>query len=201
MSKIIITIDHDHDVDDPGDYDGWSVHSFSTQHSNYKDPADLGLDADGDPDCPDLLRKLKEGLAFRLSYFEHGQCMWSLQGTGPQCRWDNVQLAGLLIWEGADDDIGATTVEDRQKDAASFLDQYTKWCNGYTFCYRSTKVRDCHACGQEEEVQELDGCGGFIGHEYLFEHIQENMDLDGETVEFRGEAGGYLADYYKELVG
>ncbi len=84
ISKIIITLDHDHDTDSLCDTDGWNVHSFGHRHSNYKNPGDLGFD-DGIPDS-DLQSKIDKGLAFPLIYFEHVQCHWSLQGDGLSCR-------------------------------------------------------------------------------------------------------------------
>jgi len=193
MSKIVIRLEHDYDAENPCDYDGWKAYSFSNRHANFKHPDEF-------EDDEDLERRLKIGLAFKLAYFEHGQCEWTLSGEGYQCRWDSGSFAGLLIWENAEDDIGAVTVEDRRKDAKAFLETYTAWCNGYVFGYVASRVTDCECCGQEEpEGEHLDSCWGFIGHEALFEWIRESMDLGGETVEFRGEAS-YLADYWKELV-
>lgn len=196
MSKIVIKLEHDHDVDNPCTEDGWKVHSFSSNHGTFTEPSELGLDEDGEPDEA-LRAKIKSGLAFVLSYYEHGGCEWSLQGEGQKCRWDSVRLAGLMIWEQDVDNLGALSYEDREKDARENLNVFNQWCNGHTFWYSAVRVADCKSCGQEEEVEDLDSCGGFIGHEHLFDHIREALDLEGETVEFRGEAD-YLADYYKE---
>jgi len=192
VSKIVITIGHDHDAENPCDTDGWKVYSFNRRHANYKSPNDF-------EDSEELREKLEAGLAFKLSYFEHGQCAWSLQGEGYECRWDSVDFAGLIIWETDSDDLGPKTYEDREKDARSFIEHYTQWCNGSCFWYSAVRMDDCSKCGQEEEIEDLDSCGGFIGHEYMFEHIQEMVDMAGQTIEFRGEAS-YLGDYYRKVV-
>ena len=73
--KLVIKLWHDDMPCDPCEY-GWKVHSFSHRHANFTHPGDF----DGDEE---LARKLKIGLAFPLSYYEHGQCLWSLGGELP----------------------------------------------------------------------------------------------------------------------
>ena len=188
--RIIVYIDHDDCMDSPCENDGWKAYSFSHHHSNFKRPSDLGLDVDPDID-PDLRVKLDAGLAFILSYFEHGNCIWSLQGDGPSCRFDSVGVAGLLVWEQDADDLGPKTLEERQKDAAAFLETFTEWCNGECYHYRAVKVRNCPTCNQEETVDEnFDSCGGFIGADSLCEGIRESLG-DG-PFEWRGDAAGIM---------
>ena len=184
--KIVVYVEPDHDAEDPCDCDGWKVHSFSLRHSNYKHPSDF--------DHEELMPLLEKGLAFKLSYFEHGQCEWSLSGEGYQCEWDSVSFAGLLVWEQDEGDLGPKTLEARKKDAAAFLETYTKWCNGECYYYRAVKVRDCPTCGKEEEIEDdyVDSCGGFIGGEALHEGIGESL---GEgPFEIRGECACVLED-------
>lgn len=184
--KIVVYVEPDYQVEDPSSYDGWRVYSFGRSHHNYVDPYKF-------EDDEDLARKLKEGLAFKLSYFEHGQCEWSLSGEGYQCRWDSVSFAGLLVWEEDEANLGPQTYEERQADARNFLKVYTEWCNGECYWYRAVKVRDCPSCGQEEEEEDYyDSCGGFIGSEALLEGIKESL---GEgPFEIRGQAACVLED-------
>jgi hypothetical protein len=169
---LVVRVSHDDSPESPCNEDGWQAYSFSTRHANYKNPEDFEGDAE-------LEAKLKAGLAFPLSYFEHGQCMWSLAGSGPQCRWDTVQRAGLLIWEGAEDDIGAKTVEDREKDAEVFLERFTAWCNGEVFGF--------------DIVNGEDGCWGFYDLDDMFSEIRERVG--DRPVKWIGDAA-FVADHY-----
>jgi hypothetical protein len=191
--KIVVYVESDHSAEDPCSYDGWQVHSFCRSHYNYADPYAVGIDPDtGAPD-EELQAKIDTGLAFPLSYFEHGMCEWSLQDEGYQCRWDSVAFAGLLVWGQDESDLGPSTFEERQKDARSFIKTYTDWCNGRCFGYRAVKVRYCPSCGQEEiDDDHVDSCWGFIGGEALVEGIRESLG-DG-PFEIRGECRGVLDD-------
>lgn len=201
MSKLTVTVDHDSDVDAPMDScDGeWRIYSFSHRHNNYKHPETLGLsltrDVDGTPIVrnPGLRRKLQVGLAFFLSYFEHGQCVWSLRGEGPRCQFDSVDVAGLMVWEHPPADMGAKTYEHRQADARSTLGVYTDWCNGECFHYT---IKD-------EDGEDVDSCGGFIGSgerlDYMWEAIRDivganEVDFaDGDCGSARDTRDAYMA--------
>jgi len=187
---ITVQLGHDCDVESPADYDGWAPYSFSTNHINFKHPEELDPSED-----EELKRKLDNGLAFFLSYYEHGRCLWSLQGEGPQCRWDSVGVAGLLVWEDDDDAIGAKTPEDRRKDAQRFLDTWNAYVNGDVYYY--SVLDSCHECGSGGEV--VESCGGFFAGqanmEYMFSEIRGHVG--DETVVFKGEAK-YLADTFWE---
>lgn len=113
----------------------WIPYSFKRAHVNFKHPQDpeLLIDSNGSSHLPLLKKKLNEGLAFILSHYEHGDCLWSISGTGPKCEWDSVQIAGVLIWEEDPANMGAKSYEDRQKDAQNFLEAYTDWCNGHVY--------------------------------------------------------------------
>ena len=175
-----LTIGYDHDVERPDStYDGWKPISFSRRHNNFVHPDHYCLSK---PENIGLRRKLEVGLAFWLSYYEHGLCRWSLRGEGSQCRWDSVDIAGLLIWTGKPSDMGARTYEDRAKDARNFLEEYTDWCNG-----------NCYWFSLEDHQKILDSCGGFIGTEPLTEAINEALD-DSDRVMVKGEAAD-LAPY------
>jgi hypothetical protein len=187
--SVTVYLGHDHDVESPADYDGWSPYSFSTKHINFKDPDEV------DPiEDEELRAKLDNGLAFFLSYYEHGRCLWSLRGEGPQCRWDSVNVAGILIWEQDEDNIGAKTVEDRRKDAQRFLDSWNAYVNGDAWYF--SIVNDCETCGSSDKSVVEESMGGFLGEanlDYMFSEIRSYV---GENkVTFKGEAK-YLAEYH-----
>jgi len=188
----IVTLMYDHGAESPADFDGtWTLHSFNRRHKSYAGPDQFF--PDGKPTIG-LRRKLDVGLAFVLSYFEHGPCRWSRHGTGPQCQWDNVDVAGVLIWEHAPKDMGAKSYADRAKDADQFLDTYTAWANGEVYGYAVSEVVTL-PCGHTE-TRDLDSCFGYFGNdlEYMASLIRESINGDLE-IEFRGEArdlGPYL---------
>ena len=176
----VLTIDYDPDVERPDcGYQGWMPVSFGRRHSNFEHPDNFCLNKRVNLG---LRRKVQVGLAFWLSYYEQGLCAWFLRGEGPQCRWDSVYVAGILIWTGKPSDLGAKTYEDRMQDARNFLEEYTDWCNG-----------NCYWFSLEGPQVQLDSCGGFIGTAQLSEAINEAVE-DGDKVIIKGKAAD-LAQY------
>ena len=81
-------VEHDPDVGNPcEEMDGeGTVRSFSRKHINQIDP----------DEAVSILKKDK--MAVALSYFEHGQGTWMIQGENqgyPDWRWDGVTFAGV----------------------------------------------------------------------------------------------------------
>lgn len=182
--KVTVYVDPDDDPENPAQQDSnWRHYSFSSRHYNYKHPERLGLslerDEDGLPVVEDeeLKQKLGEGLAFFLSYYEHGACAWSLLDQGPKCQFDSTRIAGLLVWENDPEDLGAKTYEDRAKDAAGFLETYTKWCNGWVYGYRLEDPTG---------VLEESGCSGFYDLDEMFREIKRAVG--DREVAFTGRA-------------
>jgi hypothetical protein len=180
--KLVVRIEHDSDVEVPDSgYDGWKLVSFGRRHSNYEDPdkyirrynREEGIVVEG----IGLLRKLNVGLAFWLSYYEHGLGCWSLKGEGPQCQWDTAHLAGILLWTGKPGDIGAKTLEDRAKDARCFLESYNDWANGNCYWYSVEKT----------DGTDVETVGGFIGDEAVNEALAEVLEA-GDVVTVEGDA-------------
>lgn len=180
--KLVVRIEHDSDVEVPDSgYDGWKLVSFGCRHSNYEDPdkyirrynREEGIVVEG----IGLQRKLDVGLAFWLSYYEHGLGCWSLKGEGHQCQWDTAYLAGILLWTGKPKDIGAKTLEDRAKDARGFLETYNDWANGSCYWYSVEKTNG-------EDVETV---GGFIGEEAVNEALSEVLEA-GDVVKVEGDA-------------
>lgn len=187
-----LTLHYDTDLENPSDFDGWKLYSFCRRHTSFKHPDDLGLGpidpSTGLPKVnnPGLRSKLRNGLAFILSYYEHGQCIWLLNGDMPpgvEFRWDGVKVAGLLVWEGKPGDIGPKTIEGRRKDASAFLTTYTSWANGEGYGYSI----------EDEDGNHVDSCYGFFDAESMFDQIRPH--LNGQEFEVGGEAA-WLADHH-----
>lgn len=189
MSEPIrVFVEHDDSPENPSDYSGWKVFSFSNRHRNFTHPDKLGLGALG-PDNkpivhnPGLRRKMDVGLAFLLSYYEHGPCQWSLMGHGPQCRFDSVRIAGLLVWGQPPQDLGPKTYAEREKDAEQFLQTYTNWCNGWVYGYRF-----------DDPSNKIDAsCYGFYDLDQMFREIAEAAG--GHELVFDGQCRD-LVEYH-----
>ncbi len=192
--KITVRLEHDSDTENPLDWDGsWTLYSFGRRHGNFRNPEELGLsleqDSDGWPvvQNPGLRRKMAVGLAFFVSYYEHSGVQWSLPGEGMQCRWDSVRCAGLLVWMNKPSDMGARTYEDRKKDARGCLEIYNSWLNG-----------DCYYWMVEQDGDDLNSCGGYIGSDHLegmFDEIRDAIPDDADEIEVVGDAK-WLTDRY-----
>lgn len=178
---LVITVDqypmHD---ESPSDWGGWKVHSFSRRHSAFAEPESLGLSLemgeDGFPIIEDaaLKEKFEKGLAFFLSYSEHGNCSWDLNRTGKlPFDFDRASIAGLLTWESDEKDIGGKTVEERAKDAEGFLETYTQWCNGETFEYSIEGFHKCGECGHDKDGEDLESSCALIGSDHVQDALNE----------------------------
>lgn len=183
MSKYHVTVQHDPDTEDPsnnGDDGRWKIYSFCKRHVNFKDPEEFLIDQDTETVKAEIQAKLESGLAFFLSYYEHGLCMWSLAGTGPQCQWDSVSKAGIAIWEEPEENNGAKTYDDRAKDCKVELEEYTDWCNGNCYYYRITTKKG----------KEIGSSGSIIG-DYIADAIREELPEDAtkENTEIDDQIG------------
>lgn len=105
----------------------------------------------------ELAAKLESGLAFFLSYYEHGGCAWSLSDEGMQCDFDSVSMAGILVWPHPEDEIGAKSLSDRAEDARGFLKEYNAWANGDGYGYSI----------EDGDGEDIDSCWGFYGDDYM----------------------------------
>ena len=186
---ITLTLGYDQDTEDPSEYGGWKLYSFSRRHSNFQDPDNFFIESnDGLIPNIGIRRKLACGTAYILSYYEHGQCSWSLQGEGSSCPWDSQYMAGILVWEDNVKEL-QKGYDEREKSARCFLEEYTNWCNGQCFWYSIERT---------DAVENMDdSCGGFIGSEWMLEHLRDEhkelFDSDGDLLEsviVSGDAGG-----------
>lgn len=171
----------DYDVDQPdSNYTAWRLVSFG--RTNFQDPTryvkafNQGT-GDVTPANIGLAKKLKVGLAFWLQFHEHSLGRWDLKGEGPQCPWDTVPLAGILLWTGRPGKIGAKTLEGRAEDARNFLEHYNAWANGETYWFRLTG----------EDGNEIESFGGLIGDEAVSEVVGEELQA-GDNVLVIGDA-------------
>lgn len=180
---LFLALYNDDSPEDPCAMGEWTVHSFSPRHNAYKDPQSFDFDA--------MRPQFEEGSAFMLSYFEHGQCQWSLQDEGADCPWDSVSKAGILVWQGKPEDMPGT-LEERREWARGFLKTYTDWCNGEVYGYALT----------DEAGEHVDGCSGYYGHDldYMFQEIRRATN--GATVKVLPDCGASgLADSYRATTG
>lgn len=186
----IVTIEHEDNAEDPCERDQFVVHSFNRRHHAFAAPGNF-FSEDGTP-SPALAAQLTEETAFVLSYYEHGSCVWSRQGTGPQCQWDNVSLAGLLVWTGKPEDLGKD-YDARAKAADGFLSAYTAWCNGEVYGYR-VEEEITLPCGHTE-TREIESCYGFNGTDVDYMASEVAHVVNGDDVRFKGSAA-FLADHH-----
>jgi hypothetical protein len=163
---LIVSIDSDYCENPAESGCNWRLISYNTRHVTFEHPDTLFRVSRENgwlvfnPRDPGLRRRLDVGLAFHLSYYEHGLCSWFRKGCGgpgTNCRFDGVVPAGLLVFEHGPSAIGAKTYAERAADADKFLQCYTDWCNGNGL---SVNVRT-------SEGDQVDGCcGGYYGSEY-----------------------------------
>ena len=149
-----------HDTDAPNPLEDWdemgTILSLNRRHVNF-DPAGIDAAID-DPD------------AVPLSYFEHGQCLWSVAGElppGARCPFDSVSFAGLWLpdaqtLESARNYGGRTRCHFMRKRARQACEVYTQWCNGDIYGYEIARINACPCCG-EEKPEPVDSCWGFFG--------------------------------------
>ncbi|MEW4571326.1 hypothetical protein AB1L88_25920 [Tautonia sp. JC769] len=168
-----ISVYPDHDCECPSEWESWRLISFGRRHTAYDKPERYckGLDRCGSP-LPasiGLSRKLSCGTAYWLSYFEHGLCRWSLMGEGPYCRWDSVKVAGILLWEGAPNDLGSD-YPSREAAARSFLDTYTAWTNGEVYGFEIERI-----LSGSQPAESLESCWGFYGLEHCLAEAEASI--------------------------
>lgn len=177
----IIEIYNEEFPPDPCDDGEWEVKSFNRRHAHRVDP-DSFRDDDGNLSA-EMRTKLEKGEAFVLDYYEHGNCQWSLSGTGPQCEWDTSRVAGFLIASHVKD--LPASLKERRELAASFLERYTAWCNGAIY---SAEIKNAYG-------EKIESFYAFSDSKDLFAEFGPYV-APGEKVVFVGNAK-WLADYDK----
>lgn len=187
-TPLVLRLEYDPDAESPCEWDcSWRLWSFCRRHSNFKHPMDLGILPDGRCSNPGLRRKLEVGLAWLLSYYEHGQCSWMLQHSSewmacPDKVWDGVALAGILVWEHKPSMLGAKTEEERREAAKRFLEIYNNWANGAVYSF-------------DFPDSDLMGCCGFYTQEDVIDAVKDTIDFaEYEIVEVTGSAAWIAED-------
>lgn len=148
-----IKVDYDSDTESPNAWGGPKLLSFHRHHIDRISPEDLKNEEEYPPNR-----------IVPVSYFEHGNCVWSVSGEGPQCPWDSVSYAGVILfpedWEG-----------DMQEAARSYCETYTAWSNGEVYGFRTSVyelkkdedgdiIEDQHHYDKKTEIGG-DSCWGF----------------------------------------
>jgi hypothetical protein len=166
----------DEDCSNPcEDCDGMGhVRSLSSRHIN-----NIGVD-----EATELLKT--DNMVVTLSYFEHGRCVWDVQGGSqfgscPDRQWDGVPFAGVWVPDQCcRDEIKSRshskhiTYQQAAKElAAECCREYTSWVNGD--CYGIVTERFDDAGNFIKD----DSCWGHIGSEYAEQALKEQFD--GET--------------------
>ena len=197
----MVKLHFDTEMIDPSDFEEcamWEVFSFNSRHIHHKSPEDpdLQIRRDGTSDNPEMQKKLDEGLAFRLGYYEHGQCVWFLAGEGgpgTNCRWDGVRLAGIAVCRFPEE--LPEEFEKRAQYCRDFLKDYTDWCNGEGYGYSIHEVSTCDECGHQD-LAEIESCYGYYGNsvESMFEDIR-HYTKGRDVIRVEGDAA-HLADYH-----
>lgn len=108
---------------------GWHVERFERQEDF--DQYWKGVDSHNclvpaDDEVKDLY---ESGKLLVLDKYEHSAEHWSLEGEGPQCRWDTTKYGGVLLWVG--DEGFPEDWRERKAEARKFLDRYTNYVNGW----------------------------------------------------------------------
>lgn len=208
---VSVEIDQYGDADSPSEYGLFELVSFSNRHNSYRDPDTLlacsfeveETDEDGYEDsypCEEMEPahetlphdyQTDETIAFKLSYFEHGLCRWSLTGEGSSDPWDSVPFAGvLLVREEFLSDWETMSPEDRVEAARSFCDEYTAWANGWIYNISVTRPEgDCPCCNRAYDPEILASCGGFI-----FSMSEEGDAYRKDAIEEQVREGYYAVD-------
>lgn len=151
-----IEIAHDQDTENPTEYLPVKLVSFNTRHSNFQDPNTID----------------EAEVAYWLSYSEHGSCKWDLADNGMPLgfdHWDHVGVAGAMLFR--DVDKGWYDVPNPKKYAQSVVDEYTDWCNGYTYGYIVSEQKSTCDNPDHVEWEEVDSCWGFIGDEWIIKEL------------------------------
>jgi hypothetical protein len=163
----------------------WKVYSFKRHHKHSVDKEKLL------PPTIGLRRKLQVGLAFLLRYSEHGLCSWTT--AGDQQDFDHAD--GLLLWEYDPKEIGNKTYADREKDADTFLETFTCWCNGECYGYR-VQEEVTLPCGHTEVRDIPDASGfGYYGNDMDYMTSEVAHYVQGDECRFEGDAE-YLKNYH-----
>lgn len=179
---VFVTLAHDRDCQNPlDDCDGMgSIQSLNRRHVNHISAEEFA----------NVMAENKDAVA--LSYFEHGQCLWGVQGTMggiPDFQWDGVGVAGVWTPDASLNESAVGMTPKRRAKmmrewAAQACATYTSWCNGdvYGFIIEIYAARlddDGETCTDRRVYKALgnpvydDSCWGHIGGDWAREATKE----------------------------
>ena len=212
----ILTINHDPDAERPDENSIGRMVSFNDRHINFTHPDDYltrdcpncdGAGVDGargeNADCfpcegtgvVDCELDTHPDVLATLSYYEHGLSKWMVGESIvlDHGGFDTVNVAGVIVWNGADDEREWwQSLDDaaQRKILDSIASEYTSWVNGDVWGYSIARNDFCMECGHELDTEPLDSCFGFIGTEWFGQAVRETLQdlgIDPTDVEIRGE--------------
>jgi hypothetical protein len=169
--KISIILDYAFSDDvNPTNEGNWKVYSFNRKHRNYSDPSET---------IKEMADKAKDGKTLVLSYYEHGNCRWSVYDSNVAlCPFDGTEYAGILEYCGEE----KYSFKELKEAGNKFLNEYyNPWCNG--------EVYDLTIVTNEGDSNEET----FFSTEYDLEKIEKafkdivNTDDKIKNCEFFGE--------------
>ena len=170
----------DCDAENPFSYGDGMLVSLNRNHSNFD--LEMFYTRKSDKDC------------VVLSYYEHGNCLWFVQGEAPagaNCAFDTAQTAGLWIPDRYTlpelERVSKTKTKRRRARALELARNacavYTAWCNGEVFSY-AVRVypavfdKDGQLVTDEDEPCYYDtdplideSCGGFFAPNHDDPHL------------------------------
>jgi len=103
---------------------------------------------------------------YSVDVYEHGNIMFSLSGTGPQCAFDTARGGACIAVPNMVDGNGFTNTEEA---AAALLEEYTSWCNGDVY-FVTEMTRDPETGKWEDET-----LGGYVGWDYTEQVLKEGF--------------------------
>ncbi len=167
-----VAVWQDDEPEGPNAWDGWTMYSFNTKHSHFKDP--------GQFDQAQLEEWFEKGSAYKLGYYEHGGSLWFLKGENPVGAgdvFDSVEYAGVLIWEGSD--IAGLYGKDKSKfeeSARTYCKTFTQWENGQVYGFTVKAAPGVTGIS----------AGGFYSIGQLAEEVAESIP-PGAEIELSGD--------------
>lgn len=178
---LFVSILPDSDQPNPCDeMDGFGMmHSLSNRHFNH-----ITMEH-----AQSILEENKD--AVRLSYFEHGNCLWMVSDAptppGVEFQWDGVRFAGLWVPDKCLlDEVDGLTTEARhtrmQQFATQACETYSQWCNGEIYgysvsLYKLRKDTQGEPYEKEDDYRrdkaiEEDSCFGFFGYDCVQQEVK-----------------------------
>ena len=156
----VVTIEQDEDAPCPDEWwSEWKLVPYLSGKAGYMPPDDARFHYSG-------------YTSYELSVFRHSCTVWSLRGSGPQCRWDTTEEGGLLVYLGEG--------EGPEKEAQSFLDTYNQWLEGDIF----------HVTISDGMGGIHDSCGGLYGVESVELYLK---DMGIVNPDFRGTLSALMS--------